>query len=186
MLENISEFKVVARLGVRDTTLDVSVPGSDRPVARIHRRDKLSSLVWDDDLDHDLGVYTGPNLDYRVGSINSRSAYDVDGNSVGYVNSRKTRLGSLGHIRELHQNGVGSLVGKEVGASAKVMSRRGLDFLPFAGIAIAIAKVDVQFRGDSSPGFDMVKPFGRAGTHYFSVHDTRINRLLMLCCIFAE
>ncbi|MFI7004704.1 hypothetical protein [Nocardia sp. NPDC050175] len=186
MLENIFEFKVVARLGVRNTTFDISVPGSDRPVARAHRREKLSSLVWDDDLDDDLGVYVGPNLDHRVGSINPRAAYDVDGNSVGYVKSRKTRLGSLGYIRELHQDGVGALVGKEVGASAKVMSRRGLDFLPLADIATSIAKVDVHFRSDSSPGFDMVKPFGRVGTHYFSVHDTRISRLLMLCCIFAE
>ncbi|MEV6430169.1 hypothetical protein [Nocardia sp. NPDC051463] len=186
MLENISEFTVVARLGFRETTFDVMVPGSSRPVARIHRRDKLSSLVWGDDLDCDLGVYTGPNLDYRVGSINSRSAYDADGRSVGYVNSRKTRLGSLGRIRELCQDGFGTLVGKEVGASAKFMSRRGLDFVPLAGLATTIAKVDVHFRGDSSPGFDMVKPFGRAGTNYFSVHDARINRLLMLCCIFAE
>ncbi|MFI6045621.1 hypothetical protein ACIA8C_28610 [Nocardia sp. NPDC051321] len=176
-LAELSEFSVVPTYRVRSTTFDVFPAESKDAVARMRRDESFFGAELEP-----YDVYAGPGLEERVGTVNLRFAVDLDGKRVGEVTSERIRWGSLGHVREFRQDDLGVLTGEQVGLGAVFARRRGMRFIPLADMANDVARVHVRYRGPDSAGFDVVKPMGISKRCHFSVHDPRINRLLLLSC----
>jgi hypothetical protein len=189
MLEELTKFTVVERVKLVGGTLDILPSRFRTPVARIAWQEEVREAVWGlvgfsgMGLPKPWDVYVGPNLDVKIGSLTRFAAYDADGEPVGHITHKRGRFLSIADITEFHQPGLETLVGEHVGVGAKFRTRRGSDLMPFSGIVDAATPTKRRFRGDSSAGFDISSPPGVIGTWHISVHDPRVNRLLVLSCL---
>ncbi len=173
--QNLTQFDIVPDYKVRSTTFEVVAPGREMPVARLHRDENVSAAG------PSYRVLAGPALDIPVGVVNESAAGDMNRRRIGTVSAAQIRRGSVGLTWEVFQDGLGKLFGEQAGG--KFGGVYGLDTVTFG--LTDLAELRIRFSGEESPGFDLVKPTGITKRCTFTVHDPRIDRLLLFSCFLC-
>ncbi|WP_040819299.1 hypothetical protein [Nocardia jiangxiensis] len=175
MLEDVTEFVVAPDYQVRSTTYDVLRPDSDRPIARFGRTEAMTgpNAV-------PFPVHTGPGLDVLAGTIIPGLAVGTDKRSIGYFKSEAIGFQSVGRSYTFHQEGLGTLPGKQLGADSNLLKRRGLRLLDTVDIATMAMNLHVRFESGDSRGFEVERRAGVSNRYRFLVHAPRVSRLLLL------
>jgi hypothetical protein len=175
MIESLTSFTVTVSYGRSDTTFDVRAPGRSAPVARVHKASQYDSRY----LYH---VLAGPNLTEPAGYINSTAAWAADRSKLGTIGSEG---GALRRRRwRVDQYGLPALIAHPAGVSA-VRYRFPLSLVLTRTIADNVLPFKLAFRAPESHGFVVARATGIRASFTVTVHDTRVDRRLILACVVA-
>lgn len=179
MIQSLSSFTVTADYGRAHTTYNVHVDGQQAPVARMHKDTVYSSSS-------EYGAYTGPGLGQLAGYVTNFGARSADRTLLGKVDTRRRAL------REgewtVIQNGLGELTGESVGVSTKLRRDSRLGNLLAVPASEFAFTTRLHFRSPESAGFELTRLRGVRARYAATIHDDRVNRLLILACVanYAE
>lgn len=174
MIQTLDEFTCVPEFGRKETTFDVHVKGQKAPVARVRKDGVTDSL-------RPYVVVDGPQLDQRIGWVNSVQALNAEGTVVGEV-SRRSR-----HYAEddlsVTQAGLPVLEGRPEGVQTRVTRSFPMNVvLGNVGAGYVLA-TRLRFSAPGCEGFSVARPQGVKSRYTVTIHDQRINRLVPLTCI---
>lgn len=187
MLNSITEFTIVPEYKIRGTTFWVRVPGSDHPVARIRRDVGITGSVGE--LHR---VFIGPNLDEFAGFVTPTAAYDAAKTKVGHLEFDDSGYATMEQPTVFCQNGMNPFTERACGVMGRVVRTPLLGYVVFFVNPIVFVlsmlfggKRASEFSGTHTAGFRMTK-FKRLANHFrFSIHDPRIDILLVFSCFLA-
>ncbi|MGW1914526.1 hypothetical protein ACWCQS_28295 [Streptomyces sp. NPDC002076] len=174
MIQSLSSFNITAHYGRAHTTYNVHVDSQKAPTARVHKDTVFSSLS-------EYQVYTGPGLDQLVGYVNSVGAKSIDRTPLGKVEMRK-RVGLEDQLTVI-QNGLGELTAEPVGVSTKLRRDSRLVNLVATPASEFAFTTRLHFRSAESAGFELTRRRGVRARYAVTVHDDRVDRLLILACV---
>ncbi|MEV6058123.1 hypothetical protein [Streptomyces sp. NPDC052107] len=179
MIQTLSSFTVTADYGRAHTTYNVHVDGQQAPVARMHKDTVYSSPS-------EYRVYTGPRLDELAGYVTDFSAKAADRTPLGKVDTRTRALRD--NEWTVIQNGLGELTGESAGVSTKLRRDSRLGNLLSVPASEFVFTTRLHFRSPESAGFELTRLRGVRARYAATIHDGRVNRLLILACIahYAE
>jgi hypothetical protein len=179
MIQSLSSFTVTANYGRAHTTYNVHVDGQKASVARMHKDTVFSSGGA-------YRVYTGPGLDQLVGYVTDFRAKSADGAPLGNVETRMRGLRDDKWV--VLQNGLGELTGESVGVSTKLRRESRLGYLVAVPASEFAFTTRLHFRSPESAGFELTRHRGVRAKYAATIHDDRVNRLLILACVarYAE
>ncbi len=173
-LHSLTSFQVTVSYGRQQTTFDIW--GADRatPVARLYRAGAYDSL-------RALQLLVGPQLANIAGYVTERAAYAPDRTELGTVNSR---FGAPRRKRwSVAQPGLPVLTGHPTGASA---TRYRFPFsLVLTGVANNVLPFNFLFDARDSTGFVISRSGGVRARFAVTVHDSRVDRRLVLAAVVA-
>ncbi|MQY32538.1 hypothetical protein SRB17_04890 [Streptomyces sp. RB17] len=179
MIQSLSSFTVTADYGRAHTTYNVHVDGQQTPVARMHKDTVYSSPS-------EYRVYTDPGLDQLVGYVTDFSAKLADRTPLGKAETRNRALRDVEWT--VIQNGLGELIGKSAGVSTKLRRDSRLGNLLAVPASEFAFTTRLHFRSPESAGFELTRLRGVRARYAATIHDDRVNRLLILACVahYAE
>jgi hypothetical protein len=173
-LHSMTSFQVTVSYGRQQTTFDIW--GADRatPVARLYRAGAYDSL-------RALQLLVGPQLADIAGYVTERAAYAPDRTELGTVNSR---FGAPRRKRwSVAQPGLPVLTAHPTGASA---TRYRFPFsLVLTGVANNVLPFNFLFDARDSTGFVVSRSGGVRAKFAVTVHDSRVDRRLVLATVVA-
>ncbi|WP_158702115.1 hypothetical protein [Kitasatospora sp. MMS16-BH015] len=171
MIQQLTEFTVSLDYGRAHTTFLLHVPGQAEPVARMHKEAAYDHAQL-------YEVRTGPGLDRLAGYVSTFFALAPDRSRIGEVNheSRSWRH----DLFTFAQAGLAPLTGEPVGLANK--ARRTLPVLDW-GVVDAALRFEMRYRSAESAGFEFAREAGVRASYTVTVHDPRIDRVLLLACL---
>lgn len=175
MFQDLTDFEVVPTCKIREVTFDINSSGSSEPVAR------MVAGKYDEFM-NPYTVFVGPGLETVAGVIVNNQAYDKGGVRIGGLDYKYVRHMNSGADITFRQNDMMELVGKQVGMLGKIRELPLVGVLDNSDFVGGIVLLRYRFRGSGSPGFEMTKTAGVSNRYHFSVHDPKINRLMVLAC----
>ncbi|NUS10457.1 MAG: hypothetical protein HOY69_03445 [Streptomyces sp.] len=194
-LQPLTTFVVDVRPQVRRTTFDVRPAPAAPPVAQLVKHRPLNRPA-------SYELFTGPGLAVPAGRLSESGALDADGRPVGVVNltggkyedARVNPLNGAFHTYtesnptrwHVVQPGLPRLAGRPASRASRMAYNKVTDVLGKVGYDIKGTWLGAMAFTYGAPGCDgFTVSLGRRGRFDVTVHDSRVDRRLVLACVTA-
>lgn len=206
-LQALTSFTVTAGDRADEASFEVWQPGGRQPVARLRQADP-SPVSPDSEragpiaTQPSFDVLAGTQLNQFAGRVTLGGAWAPDGTPVGTVKRRSGRLEDLVPSTGLpallymgdsqwrvRQDGLPVITGQRSGLGARVRFNGLTNLVSSSDVladrgAIAGLPFTFRFKARGTEGFEIARPAGQPRLAV-TVHDPRINRLLVLSCVLS-
>ncbi|MFF4361647.1 hypothetical protein [Streptomyces sp. NPDC001604] len=174
LLQSLQEFTVSADYSRSHTTWDVHAAGHHTPVIRMHKDSPHHSLP-------EYRVFPAERPDETLGFVTPWMPFSADRRQIGEVRSpdwhRHTGAWTL------VQNDLGELTGQPKGLNTKLRRAPVINWYLSRPSVDAVLSAQHRFSGPQSEGFDFARRAGVRAEYEVTVHDPRVNRLLILAWV---
>ncbi|MFE7312280.1 hypothetical protein ACFU7T_04065 [Streptomyces sp. NPDC057555] len=174
MIQSLNSFTVTVEYARSHTTFLAHVDGRQEPVVRAHREVHYEGA-------RPYTVTAGQGLAECVGFLNEWKAWLPDRTPVGTV-ERRSRTSSADRWT-FAQHDLGELAGEPVGAGSRLRHASPLRMAFDAAQVNNVLAHRLRFRSNASEGFEFSRRAGIRASYEVVVHDARVSRLLVFCCL---
>ncbi|MEZ0065751.1 hypothetical protein ABIA32_001751 [Streptacidiphilus sp. MAP12-20] len=162
VLQSLREFTVRVDYGRKHTAFDVRDGGRGKPVVRM-------AMDFPYHMADLLRVFPVAEPDRLLGTVGCGAAAAPDKQLLGRC--REKIVWEIADSWHIEQPEIGQLVGSRKGLSRLANGYTGLS---------EVSAVRIEFVGPTSPAFTFVRRAGITSEYKISIHDDRVNRLLVL------